>query len=289
MAYLIEPRWINIPEEEIYQKLLKAGVTTWGAKAIGTRYYLFGERYAYPYSLPPETIDRLSKRLNEATYMTWYRHYNEQAIAYFDEHNLALNQAIEYWEQVGDQALPKPEILPTDGIEPGREYIAIIGLFHITGEENRGNSHLFIDLIDGQGNRIYTHTPPLYLYYGWEGMTTEQERTTAPVRIDKPLNEPGGNIGITWPQVIYGFHINNFGCDRFRGIHIRYPDDGPGNNQGHHSHYIVLQKRIFQGETPPDPEPPDPEPEPTGYVMAIKKEWLEKQPVRDGYYIIEEG
>ena len=191
--------------------------------------------------------------------MTWYQDYNRQAIAHFNETGKALNQAFEYWLDVGDTSLPMPEILLTDGLRDGVEYIAVIGLFHLTGEENRGNSHLYIDLIDMAGNRIYDHNPPLDLYYGWKGMTVDEQRVAKPVRIDKPLNEPGANIGIAWPQIIsgfgnkgdiYGYHINNIACDRFKGIHTRYGNDGPGNNQGHHSHYIVLQKRIFHDGTP---------------------------------------
>lgn len=300
----IESRWCDIPEDQIYTQLVRLGITAWGEFRydIGTypRHYLYGGGYAYPYSLPVEVVRRLANRLNQGRDMTWYMNYNQQAIDYFDKNGAALNQAAAYWEQVGNEALPKPEILPIDGLSEGAEYIAIIGLFHLAAEENQGNSHLFIDLIDEVGNRIYNHTPPLDLYYGWEGITPDQETTTAPVRIDKPLNEPGANIGITWGQVIYGFHINNIACDRFRGIHIRYPNDGAGNSQGHHSHYIVLQKRRYKppeglpepvpAPTPepdpiPEPEPPDEPPVVKRPVFLIDKAWVTGQPENDDGYV----
>jgi hypothetical protein len=283
---LINVRWIDIPEDEIYEKFRPLGIKSWGIKTLLVagfpRHYLFGEQYAYPYSLPMAVIDRLARRLNEAIDMTWYRKYNEMAIDWFDTNNEALNQAQEYWYQVGNPTLPKPEITPSAGLEDGDEYIAIVGLFHLPGSENGNNHHLFIDLIDEAGNRIYNNTPPLSLWYGWEGMTAEQQNEMRPVRIDKPGNEPGANIGLTWDQIVYGFHINNMATDRFRNIHTRYENDGPGNDRGHHSHYIVLQKRTYQSGT--IPEPPDPEPEPPAQVQATiivfaNIDWLNTLPV----------
>lgn len=213
--------------------------------------------------------------------MTWYREYNLQAIAYFEEHGEALNQAQEYWVQVGNGELPRPEIIPVDGLSIGDEYIAIVGLFHLTGAENGNNHHLFIDLIDMNGERVYDHYPPLALYYGWEGMSAKEQNETSPIRIDKPLNEPGANLGITWDQIIYGFHINNMATDGFRGIHIRYENDGEGNKRGHHSHYVVLQKRVFQSGMPPEPEPPEPpQLESVGSVdLLLDKDFLGGLPV----------
>lgn len=250
------------------------GIKSWGSKTLyiggHPRDYLFGDDYAYPYSLPINVIRTLSIKLNEANYMTWYRDYNRQAVEYFETHGQALNQAQEYWAEVGAAELPKPEILPVDGLSEGDQYIAIVGLFHMSGAENGNNHHLFIDLIDQDGNRIYDHTPPLLLYYGWEGMSTEEANSIRPVRIDKPPNEPGANISIIWPQIISGFHINNIATDRFRGIHIRYDNDGSGNNRGHHSHYIVLQKRVYESGTTPDPDPDPPGPDQPVKVGEIK-------------------
>jgi hypothetical protein len=285
LADLINPRWVDIPIEDIYRQLVTLGLTTWQPKPLdvagSTRYYLFAGDYAYPYSLPLSTIEVLANRLNE-NYMTWYKAYNEWAMGHFNDKGVALNQAADYWREVGDTSLPKPEILPVDGLSDGDEYMAIIGLFHLTGAEN-GNSHnLFIDMIDRNGNRIYhfEHSPPLALRWEWDGITPEEISSVQPIIIDKPPNEPGANIGLSWNQVVYGFYINNMACDRFRGVHVRYESDGIGNDRGHHSHYVILQKRRYQsGTVPPDPEPPDPEPDPpTPPVETIKivinKAWL---------------
>lgn len=203
--------------------------------------------------------------------MTWYQNYNTQAIEYFEANGHALNQAAEYWVGAGNDELPKPEILPVDGLNAGDEYIAIIGLFHLNGAEN-GNSHnLYVDLVDMSGKRIYYNPAlPIKLVWGWNGMTELQVKFTTPIVIDKPISEPGANIGISWDQVVYGFGVNHIATDRFRHIHVRYENDGEGNDRGHHSHYIVLQKRFYKADPPaPDPEP-DPEPPALAGEIQIK-------------------
>ncbi len=295
-SFLINPRWINIPVDTIYQQLVLLGIKSWGSKEIQigdkVENYLFGKNYAYPYSLPIDTVNRLANRLNEGISMTWYKQYNWQSTTYFDTYGKALNQALLYWEEVvGNNILPMPEILPVDGLSLGDEYIAIIGLFHLIGEQNANHSHLFIDILDENGNRIYDHNPPLWLKWGWDGMTPAEVRATRPVRIDKQLSEPGANIGITWQQVIYGFLIDNIACDRFRGIHTRYEDDGLGNDRGHHSHYIVLQKRKYQNDDASIPETPILKP-PTPVVIKVTAnlEWLKTLPVNnEGNIIFEVG
>ncbi len=244
IGHRINDRWIRIPEDTIYQQLVSLGVRIWKDQILDVagkpRSYLFGGDYAYPYSLPLPIINKLAGRLNQN--MTWYKHYNDEAIAYFDQHGVALNQAAEYWEQVGDKTLPKPTITPVE-LFPGTEYVAVIGLFHLPGTENGNNHHLYIDLIDQEGNRIYD--PSLFLQWGWEGISQDQADDLNPVQVDKPDTEPGANIGLTWGQVVFGFGVNSLPSDKIKRIHIRYGNDGEGNNQGHHSHYVVLQKRIF--------------------------------------------
>lgn len=198
--------------------------------------------------------------------MTWYKHYNDEAITHFNQHGVALNQAATYWEDYGDDTLPRPTISPV-ALVPGTEYIAVIGLFHLSGAENRGNHHLYIDLIDEDGHRIYD--PALLLRWGWEGMTPEQIRTTAPVRIDKPFQEPGANIGLYWGQVVFGFALDDWQVDRISKIHIRYGNDKEGNHQGHHSHYAVLQRRVYAGQPPDLPDLPD-RPDPFPLLLEVK-------------------
>ena len=190
----------------------------------------------------------------------WYRDYNTLAMDHFDKFGLALNEAVEYWEDHGQAtALPKPEIMPIDGLKPGDEYYAIIGLFHLPGYQNGNNSHLYFDAIDGEGKRLFG----VEFRVEWDDITPEEIARLTPIRIDKPINEPGANFGMIWEQVLNSFYIDNppVPVDRFRGVHIRYENDGEGNNRGHHSHYIVFQKRIFAAPDIPPIDPPiDPPP-----------------------------
>lgn len=212
--------------------------------------------------------------------MTWYKSYNNEAETYFNQHGVALNQAVEYWESVGDITLPRPDIVLAT-LTPGTEYVAVIGLFHLSGAENGNNHHLYIDLIDGEGNRIYD--PSLLLQWGWEGMSEEQADNLTPVRVDKPDNEPGANIGLHWAQLVFGFNIEDMPSDKIKQIHIRYDNDGEGNDRGHHSHYVVLQRRTYAGDSPDPPDPPHPpDADPIGQLsLKIGKAHIDTLPVDD--------
>lgn len=204
----------------------------------------------------------------------WHKHYNNEAMDYFNQHGVAKNQAADYWATYDDQALPKPAITPVSGLSPGTEYIAAIGLFHLSGAENGGNHHLYIDLIDQAGFRIRDSV--YFLSWGWEGMTQGEIETTAPVWVDKPDDEPGANIGMHWGQTVFGFETGRLPSDQISGIHIRYGNTSEaGNHQGHHSHYVVLQRRVYGGVVyPPDQVGP------VGTMdMLLDKVYLDSLPV----------
>jgi hypothetical protein len=289
---LISARLVHVPENDIYVKLASLGLNTWGADRVFGRDYLIAhtERgsYGYPYSLPQATIGRIADRLNGEK--MWYRDYNSLAMKHFDQNGAALNLALKYWETHGQETgLPMPEIMPIDGLKSGDAYFAIIGLFHLPGHQNNGNHHLYFDCIDAQGNRLFGTE----FRVEWEGITPEQIAGLSPIRIDKPTNEPGANFGMKWEQILYGFFIDNIPVDRFRGVHIRYEDDGEGNSRGHHSHYIVLQKRFFSPPVEPPIEPPEPPELPVEdrwwwAKIVVKKSYVDSLPVdKDGNVTIE--
>ncbi len=290
---VVNPRWVDIPETQIIKTLAILNLNTWHCRKnlTNAKYYLHsGEGYSYPYSLPEEIVWDLASQLNEKWInMEWHKRLTQRAIEYYEANTKPENQALEYWEQYGKPSnLPKPEILTLNDLDIGKPnvgayYLAVLGLYKLTLEiapEVPPGSlhHLYIELIDEAGKRIRSHIPPLFLWYEWEGMRPEEKPN--PVQIDKPLQEPGANISIGWKQVIRGFYINNIGCEQFKGIHTRYP-----NGDGHHSHFIVLRKQRWQ-TTPKPPDPDPPEPQPKKLVMAIDKDWLDKQPVKDGHYQI---
>lgn len=223
--------------------------------------------------------------------MTWHKAYNQLAMEHFDRTGWALNHAGEYWDGVfkrlGEDPQkwgPRPQINPLrndpaltpentlGNLVPGKEYLAVIGMFHPTGFEGTNIPAIFVELLNKKGNRMMYNSYPLNLYYEWVGMTIEQKRTTDPVRIDKPFDlEPGANIFLTWDMIVRGFHVNTFAFDQFSHVHTRYPSDGYGLDQAHHRTYIVLQVREWPEVWPDvpnpdhggvDPKPPPVEPPP---------------------------
>lgn len=135
------------------------------------------------------------------------------------------------------------DILPSASKENWR----IIGVHHLTGEENRGGHHLYLEALDGERVRGFVG-------WTWEGRQVGEKAD--PIVLDKPLNEPAGNIGLGAPQTVQAWMLGREINDRdssdvVTGIHTRHADEEAGNTFGHHSFYVVFQKTVAT-----DPEPP---------------------------------
>ncbi len=150
----------------------------------------------------------------------------------------------------------------------GERFWKIIGVHHLTPEENSGNHHLYLEVLNSDGDRI---KPVAWISWGWEGQRSDE--SASPARGDKPDSEPIANIGIGWGQIIEASCAGRnsvFGTDglsdKVKGIHTNHPDEDQGNTQGHHSFYVCFQEKIASGSDvipPPDPEPePTPDPPP---------------------------
>ena len=127
----------------------------------------------------------------------------------------------------------------------------VIGVHHLTGDENAGKHNVFCDVLDENGQRI--NGARLKLVQGH----------LAPVyaTIDKPTHEPGTNFPI-WGETPSSVSVDDEGSDSVDGLRINHADEEEGNTIGHHSFYVVFQ-RWSGGDLPDDPDPdPDPEPEP---------------------------
>ena len=68
----------------------------------------------------------------------------------------------------------------------GTQY-EVIGIHHLTPEQNHGMHNVFFDVLDEDGSRIHGAR----VGYAWLGMRPEE--TPRPVYCDKPANEPGYN------------------------------------------------------------------------------------------------
>lgn len=126
---------------------------------------------------------------------------------------------------------------------PGAWYWQAVRVHHLTPEENNGNHHIFLDLLDptlgdGQnpdGERLFGARVRL----AWDG----GEQT---ITIDRPLSEPGANFPIWRWQVCsaqaLGLQGQELPSDRVTGMHTGHPDEAPGNMLFHHSFSVTFVK-----------------------------------------------
>lgn len=107
----------------------------------------------------------------------------------------------------------------------------IIGIHHLTGEENVSKRNLYMEVVDITGKRVNEK-----IEWGWEGQRPSEHPN--PVALDKPLNEPAGNISIDFGQKIWA-QVLGKPSDKVYNITTQLPDEGPWNTLGHHSHFVA--------------------------------------------------
>ncbi len=132
----------------------------------------------------------------------------------------------------------------------GPAHYRCIGIHHLTPEENSGNHHAYLDVLDQQGQRIRE----AQIEWTWIGRRLEEP--APPPTLDKPDTEPGTNIPIQWAQTI-SVAVLGHPSDTVHNLHTRHPDEGDGGNtRGHHSFYVVFQRTDAAGGPPIDSVPP---------------------------------
>lgn len=154
-----------------------------------------------------------------------------------------------------------------------------IGIHHLTGPENVGKHNIFFDVLGIDGQRV----PDIATRFlvGWKWQDQRPGELSNPVRLDKPLSEPAGNIDM-WPgQVITVWLIDarshTIISNEVRGLQSGHDDEEPGNTRFHHSFYVVFQQN---GNEPPEPEPePD---EIVGMLILDYGKLLDLSPDEDG-------
>lgn len=154
-------------------------------------------------------------------------------------------------------------VKPADTL-PGQPYWRVIGIHHLTGDENRGNHHVFCDVLDEQGKRIKgarigilnSNLPPVYAV------------------IDKPDNEPGANAPMSSGDLLALYVHGEHPSEKAQGFRSTHPDEEIGNTWGHHSFYVVWQ-RVKAGDGPGSQPDPDPQPEPTPEPQPVPN-WRSK-------------
>ncbi len=134
----------------------------------------------------------------------------------------------------------------------------VVGVHHLTPEENQGNHVVYVDLLDERGNRVDAKN--LSLEWGWEGQRPDEK--VEPRRFDKPADEPATNVELYSGQLLWvRVAGDGLASDTVTNLHTKHADEpGPQgqkwNSIGHHSFYILFQ-RTQQGEINAVNETPD--------------------------------
>ncbi len=168
-------------------------------------------------------------------------------------------------------------LLPAE-VAAGQVFWRVIGVHHLTPEENQGKHAVYVDALDSAGERV--DDPTLRVHWGWAGQRADE--MAPPRALDKPDNEPAANVEMYGGQIVW-VELGGDGLpsERVAGMHTAHADEpGPGgenwNSYGHHSFYVVFQRTVAGVVTPeietepngttPDPGTPQPpviEPAPT--------------------------
>jgi hypothetical protein len=135
-------------------------------------------------------------------------------------------------------------------VQPGQWYWKVIGVHHLTPAENSSMRNLFLETVDASVSRTRS-----YIGWKWEGQKPTEKSN--PVALDKPGNEPGGNISLDFNQTVSAWVEGALPSEAVVGVHTRHADEPGGNTVGHHSFYVVWQLTPF-GVDAPVPELPAP-------------------------------
>jgi hypothetical protein len=110
---------------------------------------------------------------------------------------------------------------------------------HLSPEANAMRHHVYVDAIDEAGRRVQG----LWLGFSWDGQ--RQDEQPAFPALDKPANEPAGNVPMFWGAKLTVWIQDSLPSDRVSGLHTAHPDEpGEGNRTGHHSFAVVFQRGV---------------------------------------------
>lgn len=147
-------------------------------------------------------------------------------------------------EMQGNQAGAYGVTVKAADVRAGERYWKAVQIRHLPPDENRGRHHVFVDALDEHGQRAAD--PKLRIGWTWVGRRADERAD--PVRLDKPANEPMGNVPINSGQIMSVSMLGDgIPSDLVHGMHTKWADemgrDGvAGNTMGHHSFQVVFQR-----------------------------------------------
>ncbi len=143
-------------------------------------------------------------------------------------------------EVVNDAASYGVQVQPAN-VKPGALYWQAVRVHHLTPQENGGNHHIYLDVLDPalDGVPYGGRVEGARLRVTWDG--SEQI-----VTVDKPASEPGTNFPMWKWQVCavecLGLAGQELPADRVTGMHTGHPDEAAGNTLFHHSFHVTYVK-----------------------------------------------
>lgn len=156
-------------------------------------------------------------------------------------------------------------------VPQGQPYYRAIGIHHLSGWENSGKNNIFLDVLDEQGRRM---GPPWPLV-DWEWVGMQDREKPGLVVLDKPKEEPAGNIGLHAAQIATVW-VAGRSSDKVTGLQtagIEGIPEEPGNHRYHNSFYVVFQRTIA-GAPPPIVTLPIEETPPDDWRLSLSPEEL---------------
>lgn len=121
------------------------------------------------------------------------------------------------------------------------EYFKLVVAHAMTGEENGGNHHVYVDVIESDGDIIQN---PISLSVWWDWAGRQPSEAHDRKLFDKPAPEPGTNIPL-WPGQDVSCWIagSQTSSDMVRGLSSWVGTTSPDgkNRPGHYSYYLVFQ------------------------------------------------
>jgi hypothetical protein len=143
-------------------------------------------------------------------------------------------------EVVNDAAAYGVVVVPAE-VVPGQIFWKVVVVHHLTPAENRGNHHIFVDVVDENDKRIYGARVKMTWQTG-SGINA----------IDKPPNEAGTNFPMWKNQVCNIEVVDGLVSDRVLNLHTNHPDEGDGNTVFHHSFFVKFKKARYDGPIYPE-------------------------------------
>jgi|GEM_PF-1811188 len=127
----------------------------------------------------------------------------------------------------------------------GATYWKVVGIHHLTPDENRSRHNIFLDVLDEGGKRV-KGAP---VSWNWDGNHVPPFSK----QLDKPDNEPGMDIPIS--EGVFRVWVQGELSDVVTGIHYNHADERNAqgeilNSFGHHSFYVVFQRTRQEANTP---------------------------------------